>query len=129
MAEQRSTNDLPVLYWEGTSNPVVGKLRLKSLERTSIFYEEWVHYVPLNAGMPDFGVGPHAHTPLTLVKIKKPKKVDVPVETTIVQGFFESKSAGKGKANISLVVKIMIWVETDEDAEGIEFDFQKQEQE
>ena len=119
------------LTWNLSVNPIVGKLKLKSMERTNIFYEEWVHFIRLNAGIPIFLTRPYTYNPLSLNRNKMPKKVDVPIETTVVQGIFESTNggAGKGRNNIALTVKIMIWVETDEESDGIEFDFQKDENE
>jgi hypothetical protein len=115
------------LSWSSSGNLILGKLKLKSMERTNIFYEEWVRFIKFDAGIPDFLTQVYTYNPLSLNRNKMSKKVDVPIETTVIQGIFESAigEAQKERFNIALKIKIMIWVETDEDANGIEFDFQK----
>jgi len=121
------TQNVSTLSWGSSGNLILGKLKLKSMERTNIFYEEWVRFIKLDAGIPDFLTQVYAYNPLSLNRNKMPKKVDVPIDTTVIQGIFESAigEAQKERFNIGLKIKIMIWVETDEDANGIEFDFQK----
>lgn len=117
----------PFLSWTQQQNPVMGKLKLKSMERTYIFFEEWLHFILFNGGIPDMSMGLWANNPTSLNKNRKAKKVEVPVETTIVNGIYEDSIGKYLKRDITYTVKVMVWVETEEDADGIEFDFQEAE--
>lgn len=117
---------VPFLSWTLKQNPVTGKLKLKSMERTYIFFEEWLHFILFNGGMPDMSMGLFAHNPTSLNKNRIPKKVDVPVETTIVNGIYEDTLGKYLRKDISYTVKVFVWVETEEDSDGVEFDFQQE---
>lgn len=115
----------PYLSWTLKINPVLGKLKLKSRERNNIFYEEWLHFIQFNGGMPDMSNGLFISNPASLNKNRIPKKVDVPEETTLIDGLFEDTFAKVQKQNLNYTIKIFVWVETEEDADGVVFDFQE----
>lgn len=99
------------------------------MERTNIFYEEWLHFILFNGGIPDMSMGLFAANPTSLNKNRVPKKVDVPKETTLINGLFEDIIGATLKKDVSYTVKIFVWVETEEDADGVVFDFQQEESE
>ena len=117
---------LPYLSWTQQQNPVMGKLKLKSMERTYIFYEEWLHFILFNGGVPDMSMGMLERSPISLNKNRIPKKVDVPVETTIVNGIYADTIGKFLKKDIAYTVKVFVWVETEEDTDGVVFDFQNE---
>ncbi len=117
---------LPYLSWTQQQNPVMGKLKLKSMERTYIFYEEWLHFILFNGGVPDMSMGMLERSPISLNKNRTPKKVDVPVETTIVNGIYADTIGKFLKKDIAYTVKVFVWVETEEDTDGVVFDFQNE---
>ncbi len=117
---------VPFLSWTQQQNPVMGKLKLKSMERTYIFYEEWLHFILFNGGIPDMSMGLFARSPISLNKNRQAKKVDVPVETTIVNGIYEDTIGNFLKRDIAYTVKVFVWVETEEDTDGVVFDFQNE---
>lgn len=117
---------LPFLSWTLNQNPVVGKLKLKSMERTYIFFEEWLHFILFNGGVPDMSMGFFPKNPISLNKNRVPKKVEVPVETTIVNGIYEDSAGKYLKRDITYTVKVFVWVETEEESDGVEFDFQQE---
>lgn len=116
----------PYLSWTLEKNPVMGKLKLKSMERTNIFYEEWLHFILFNGGIPDMSMGMFPRSPISLNKNRKAKKVDVPVETTIVNGIYHDTIGTFLKKDITYTVKVFVWVETEEESDGVVFDFQEQ---
>lgn len=117
---------LPFLSWTLNQNPVLGKLKLKSMERTYIFFEEWLHFILFNGGVPDMSMGFFPKSPISLNKNRVPKKVEVPVETTIVNGIYEDSAGKYLKRDITYTVKVFVWVETEEESDGVEFDFQQE---
>lgn len=119
----------PYLSWTQQQNPVVGKLKLKSMERTYIFYEEWLHFIFFNGGVPDMSMGMFNNTPFSLNKNRMAKKVDVPIETTIVNGIYEDSFGAGLKRDVAYTVKVFVWAETEEDSDGIVFDFQEEKKE
>ena len=114
------------LKWTNKKNPVLGKLKLQSMERANIFYEEWLHFIHYGAGVLDWSNGLMPLYPYTLNKNTAPKKVDVPPSTTVVNGFYEDTYGRDLKRDIAYTIKIMLWVETEEEAEGVVFDFQEE---
>lgn len=117
----------PFLSWTLQKNPVTGKLKLKSMERTYIFYEEWLHFILFNGGVPDMTMGMFARSPISLNKNRTAKKVDVPVTTTIVNGIYEDTLGKFLQHDITYTIKVFVWVETEEENKGIVFDFQDNE--
>ncbi len=124
-----ATKQIPFLSWTLQQNPVLGKLKLKSMERTYIFFEEWLHFILFNGGVPDMSMGLFARNPVSINKNRKAKKVDVPVETTVVNGIYEDTLGKFLKRDITYTVKVFVWVETEEDADGVVFDFQEEDSE
>lgn len=121
------TRSAPFLSWTLQKNPVTGKLKLKSMERTYIFYEEWMHFILFNGGIPDMTMGMLARSPISLNKNRIPKKVDVPVSTTIVNGIYEDTLGKFLQHDITYTIKVFVWVETEEENDGVVFDFQENE--
>lgn len=117
----------PYLSWTLQQNPVTGKLKLKSMERTYIFYEEWLHFILFNGGIPDMTMGMFARSPISLNKNKTAKKVDVPVTTTIVNGIYADTLGKFLQRDLAYTIKVFVWVETEEENDGIVFDFQNTE--
>lgn len=120
----------PYLTWSPESNPVLGKLKLQSMERCNVFFEQWLHFVFYKGGIPDMSKGLFPVHPYTLNKNTEPKKVDVPNETTIINGLYEDTfgKSTKREKGLSYTVKVFVWIETEDDADGVVFDFQKQEE-
>ena len=123
------SKNTPYLFWTSTTNPVFGKLKLRSMERSNIFYEEWLHLVLFNGGIPDMSNGLFATNPTSLNKYRVPKKVDVPKETTVINGIYQDTIGTAQKKDIAYTVKVFVWVETEEESDGVVFDFQKEETE
>lgn len=126
MANRDGRITIPFLSWTQKQNPVTGKLKLKSMERTYIFFEEWLHFILFNGGIPDMSMGLFARSPISLNKNRKAKTVEVPVETTLVKGIYEDTIGKFLKKDIAYTVKVFVWVETEEDADGVVFDFQEE---
>lgn len=114
----------PYLFWTLKANPVLGKLKLKSMERAGIFYEEWLHFIRFNGGMPDISMALFAKNPTSINRNRVPKKVDVPRETTLINGLFEDTIGISQLKDIRYTIKIFVWAETTEEANGVVFDFQ-----
>ncbi|MFL5765959.1 MAG: hypothetical protein ACJ77K_18580 [Bacteroidia bacterium] len=121
------TRSAPFLSWTLQQNPVTGKLKLKSMERTYIFYEEWLHFILFNGGIPDMTMGMFVRSPISLNKNRIPKKVDVPVSTTIVNGIYEDTLGKFLQHDITYTIKVFVWMETEEENDGVVFDFQDNE--
>lgn len=115
----------PYLSWTPRSNPVFGKLKLQSMERANIFFEEWLHFLFYNGGIDDRG-SLFPVSPYSLNKNYNPKKVYAPLETTIVKGLYQDSIGERVKRDMSYTIKVFVWVETEEDADGVVFDFQKE---
>jgi hypothetical protein len=94
------------------------------MERTNIFYEEWLHFIRFNGNVPDMSMGLFSNNPTSLNKNKVAKKVDVPKETTLITGLFEDTIGVQLRMDISYTIKVFVWVETHEDADDVVFDFQ-----
>lgn len=118
---------LPFLSWTIDQNPVLGKLKLRSMERTNIFFEEWLHLIMFSGGMPDMSGGLLKNNPSSLNRNRVPKKVEVPKMTTLINGLFEDTLGRTLKKDIRYLIKVFVWGETDEDADGVVFDFQSEE--
>jgi hypothetical protein len=135
LASESSSSDstyrskLPYLIWNPRVNPPLGKLKLRSRERTNIFYEEWLHFIQFNAGIPDMSIRLFDLHPASLNKNNAPKKVDVPSDTTLINGLFEEYFGKLIRRDLDYSIKIFVWLETEEDAAGLVFDFQEEEKE
>ena len=122
--EIKGFRSFPFLKWTNSKNPTLGKLKLQSLERANIFYEEWVRFSWLNGGIDDMSYGLFPLSPFSLNKNTVPKKVDVPNTTTIINGLFTDTIGLYLKQGLTYTIKVFVWVETKEDADGVVFDFQ-----
>jgi hypothetical protein len=116
----------PYFSWTLKHNPVTGKLKLKSMERTYIFYQEWVHFILFDGGVPDMTMGMFSRSPISLNKNRIAKAVEVPVTTTVVNGIYEDTLGKFLHHDIQYTIKVFVWVETEEESNGIVFDFQNQ---
>lgn len=119
----------PYLFWNPGVNPPLGKLKLRSRERTNIFYEHWLHFIQFNGGIPNMSMELFNLNPASLNKNTLPKTVDVPKETTLINGLFEEYFGKLIKQDIDYTIKVFVWIETEEDADGVVFEFQKEETE
>lgn len=116
------------LRWTAKTNPVLGKLKLQSMERANIFFEAWLHFMYYDGGMDERGrIFPVS--PYTLNANWYPKKVFAPLETTIVKGFYEDNIGKRLATDLNYTIKVFVWVETQQDADGVLFDFQNEESE
>ncbi len=128
-SESSNRSKLPYLFWNPKVNPVLGKLKLRSRERTNIFYEEWLHFVQFDGGVPDMSIRLFDRPPASLNRNTAPKKVDVPRETTLINGLFEEYFGKLLKTDLDYTIKIFVWMETEEETNGVVFDFQQEDTE
>jgi hypothetical protein len=115
----------PFLIWNRVKNPVLGRLKLQSLQQANIFFEEWIKLVWLNGGIDDMSFGLFPVSPYSLNKHTIPKKVNVPNTTTIINGLYTDTIGLYLKQHLTYTIKVLVWVETTEDADGVVFDFQE----
>lgn len=120
------TPTAPFLSWTPEPNPVLGKLKLQSMERSNIFFEWWVHLILYKGGMIDMSGGLFPVSPYSLNKYTKPKKTDVPNTTTVINGLFEDTMGRDLKTDLDYTIKVFVWIETEEEADGVVFDFQEE---
>jgi len=120
--ESKRTNHINFI-WDNKSNPVAGRLKLQSLEKANIFYSQWLKALEWNIGINDNGIFPI--NPYTLLNKVKPIQVEVPPQTTILNGLYEDTVLKNAKENFSYKVKVFVWLEMKEDSKGVEFDFLK----
>jgi len=118
-------NRRPFLKWGSTSNPVVGKLKLQSMDRSSIFFETWVPFVFLNASLPDMSYGLFPKSSYSLIVPGKPKPINIQCSNAIINGFFTDDIGIRKNADIKYRVKVFVWVQTTEQDNGVVFDFQR----
>lgn len=117
-------NRHPFLQWSSKSNPVVGKLKLQSMDRNNIFFESWVPFVFLNASMPDMSFGLFPKSPYSLIVVSKPKPIGIPCSNSIINGLFTDTIGSTKNADMKYRVKVFVWIETTEPNNGVVFDFQ-----
>jgi len=118
-------NRRPFLKWSSTSNPVVGKLKLQSMDRNNIFFETWVPFVFLNASLPDMSYGLFPKSPYSLIVLGKPKPIGIQCSNAIINGLFTDDIGIRKNADIKYRVKVFVWVQTTEPTNGVVFDFQR----
>ena len=58
-----------------------------------------------------------------------PKKVDVPVESTIINALYHDTLGKFYKQDISYTLKVFVWIETNENQNGVMFEFLNTEKE
>ncbi len=120
--ESDRTNHIKFIL-DSKSNPVAGRLKLQSLEKANIFYCEWLKALEWNIGINNNGIFPF--NPFTLLNKVKPIQVEVPPQTTILNGFYEDTILKNVRENFGYKVKVFVWLEMKEDSKGVEFDFLK----
>lgn len=110
--------------WNGKRNPVLGRLKLQSLEKANVFYSEWLKLLEWNINISDKGIFPI--TPYSLLQKVVPKKVEVPPNTTVLNGFYEDVFIKELNKNFAYEVKVCVWIETIEDCNGVDYEFLNQ---
>ena len=108
---------------ETVSNNTAGKLKLQSMEKENIFFSDWVKASVFYEGFKQ----PKAfeiHSGLKDIRGKTaPKKVDVPVESTIINAIYVDTIGKFHKLDISYMLKVFVWIETNDPQNGITFEF------
>lgn len=114
---------------ETVTNNTAGKLKLQSLEKENIFFSDWVKASVFYEGFKQ----PKAfeiHSGLKDIRGKTaPKKVDVPVESTIINALFHDTIGKFYKQDISYTLKVFVWIETNDNQNGVTFEFLNNEKE
>ena len=105
------------------TNPVLGLLKLQSLEKANIFYVEWLKAFEWNIGIGRMGIFPV--NPYTLLKKQNPKRLEVVPQTTILNGLYEDSLMIDTKGEYTYTIKIMVWLEMNEESKGVDFEFLK----
>jgi len=102
---------------------VAGKISLQSMEKENIFFSDWVKASVFYEGYKK----PEAfqiHTEAKNIRGKTaPKKVDVPVESTIINALYRDNIGKQLKQDIIYTLKVFVWTETNEDKNGVAFEF------
>ena len=108
---------------------VAGKLKLQSMEKENIFFEDWVKASVFYEGFKQ----PKAfeiHSGLKDIRGKtSPKKVDVPVISTIINALYHDNIGKYYKQDISYMLKVFVWMEVNEQQNGVAFEFLNNEKE
>ncbi|MCD6068908.1 MAG: hypothetical protein K0S33_3734 [Bacteroidetes bacterium] len=117
-------NRTPFLKWNDKSNPVIGKLKLQSLDRHNIFFETWVPFVHFSAAMPDMSYGLFPKSPHTLILPTGPRTVGIPCNNTVVYGMYSDSIGEERKMEIRYKVKVFVWVQTTEADKGVRYGFE-----
>lgn len=113
---------------EGYYN-VAGKLKLQSMEKENIFFSDWVRASVFYEGFFKLGAF-RIHSGLKDIRGKTaPKKVDVPVESTVINALYHDTIGKHLKQDISYTLKVFVWMETNEQANGVAFEFLNTEKE
>jgi hypothetical protein len=100
--------------WNISQNPLAGNIKLQSLEKANIFYSNQVWAVQFNDGIPDITTDLYAFDAFAVLQKKEPRKVDVPANTTIINGMYKDLMGAANKRDIAYTVKVFLWIETDE---------------
>ena len=112
-----------------TNYNVAGKISLQSMEKENIFFSDWVKASVFYESF----IRPtsfQVHVGLKDVRGKTaPKKVDVPVESTIINALYRDNLGKLLKQDISYTLKVFVWIETNEEANGVSFEFLNTEKE
>jgi hypothetical protein len=109
--------------WSSNMNPIVGRLKLQSLEKANIIYSEWLKLLEWNIGIKTNGIFPI--NPFTLLQKQLPKQVEVSPQTTILNGLYQDSILKSTNGNFNYTIKIFVWLEMNEENKGIEFEFLK----
>lgn len=119
-------NRRPFLQWRVTSNPIVGKLKLQSMDRHNIFFESWLSFVFLNASMPDMSFGIFPKSPYSLNTKSELRTTGIPCSNDVIHGFFTDNIGVRRNTDTRYVVKIFVWVQTTELNKGVVYEFGNQ---
>lgn len=107
---------------------VAGKLSLQSMEKENIFFSDWVKASVFYEGF----IKPtsfQVRAGLKDIRGKTaPKKVDVPVESTIINALYRDNIGKQLKQDISYTLKVFVWLEVKEAQNGVDFEFMNQEE-
>lgn len=118
-----------VIPRETVTNNTAGKLKLQSMEKENIFFSDWVKASVFYEGFKQ----PKAfeiHSGLKDIRGKTaPKKVDVPVESTIINAIYVDTIGKFHKQDISYTLKVFVWIETNDPQNGVTFEFLTNEKE
>lgn len=110
---------------EGYYN-VAGKLTLQSMEKENIFYSDWVKGSVFYEELRQPKVF-ETYKGLNYIRGKTlPKKVDVPIESTIINALYNDNIGKQLKKDIAYKLKVFVWIETNEQANGVSFEFLNQ---
>jgi hypothetical protein len=121
-------NRRPFLQWTVKSSPAIGKLKLQTMDRHSIFFDTWLSFIYLNSAMPDMRFGLYPRSPYSLMVNSNPKPVSIPVSNTTINGLFTDAIGQRRKSDTNYRVKVFLWIETSEPDNGVQYDFEKQKQ-
>jgi hypothetical protein len=119
-------NRTPFLKWTPIGNPILGKLKLQSLNRNNIFYETWIPFIFYNGGIPDMSFGMFPKSPYSLNTYSKPKSINLECTNAMVNGMFIDRIGKRQNADLNYRIKVFVWIETTEDAKGVKYDFQEE---
>lgn len=118
-----------VIPRETVTNNTAGKLKLQSMEKENIFFSDWVKASVFYEGFKQ----PKAfeiRSGLRDIRGKTaPKKVDVPIESTIINALYHDNIGKFYKQDISYTLKVFVWMEVNENQNGVAFEFLNQEKE
>jgi hypothetical protein len=114
---------------ETVKTNTAGKLKLQSMEKENIFFSDWVKASVFYEGFKQ----PKAfeiHSGLKDIRGKTaPKKVDVPVESTIINALYHDTIGKHYKQDIHYTLKVFVWIETNDSQNGVTFEFLNNEKE
>ncbi|PBQ32745.1 hypothetical protein CNR22_13490 [Sphingobacteriaceae bacterium] len=117
-------NRRPFMLWRSISNPVVGKLKLQSMNRYNIFFDTWIPFVFLNASMPDMSYGIFSKSPYSLIVKSELRTTNIPCSSNILYGFFSDDIGIRRNADTRYTVKVFVWVQTTEVNRGVIYEFE-----
>jgi len=127
--------DVPVQNPAGTipratvTNNTAGKLKLQSMEQENIFFSDWVKASVFYEGFKQ-PTAFEIHSGLKDIRGKTaPKKVDVPVESTIINALYHDNIGKHYKQDILYTLKVFVWIETNDNQNGVAFEFLNNEKE
>lgn len=122
-----SVNRTPFLKWREKENPVLGKLKLQSLDRNGIFFENWLTLITYKAGLPDMIGGLFPKNPHTLNNNLQLRSLNISCSNLLLNGLFEDAIGKKENRDLNYKLKVLLWVEINEEANGLKYDFQQEE--
>lgn len=106
--------------WESAPIPTLGQLRLQSMEKARLFYNEWIKASRWDNGFQSDGVFPYQIQ--SRLEKPRPLMVDVPKSTTIIRVLYEDQFLRTGGLYPEYILNIVLWVETDQAAKGVNYE-------